>query len=477
MDVTNRAPNVPVSKFKRTKIIVTLGPATNSYRAVLALMKAGANGFRINFSHVSYEDAEQQIKWIRKASKEYSKPAAIIQDLHGPKVQLGDFDGIIPVLPGQEYTFGYKGDHEQTGHIPVQFDMAKRVKRGERLLLADGRIRMNITSVRDGVVSARAENEGVLTKKKGINLPDSDFEGEIITKKDKEDLAFGSTQDFDYVALSFIQTPHDVRAFRTILKRLGSKAKIISKVETAAATQNLEEIVEESDAVMVARGDLATDVKPEVVPIIQRKIVSLGLKYGKPTIVATQMMVSMTDNPSPTRAEVSDVATAVIIGADAVMLSEETAIGKYPIEAVETMKRVILYVQEHNPVQVTFEDEKAIKSRQDAISQAVMQLAHAVSAVAIVAETKTGETALQVVAHRPRIPIIAVTTDPHVSQQLAIAYGTKAYTRPADKYAATKLTNWLHQSKVLKKGDVVLTVSGKYPGVVGTTDTIKVRAL
>lgn len=476
-DVTNRAPIVPIEQFKRTKIIVTIGPSTSNYKSILAMMKAGANGFRLNFSHGTYEERVEQIQWIRKASKAYGKPVAIIQDLQGPKIRLGDFDGIINVRIGQSLTFKYKANFEETGIIPTQYDLAKKVKRGERLYLFDGRIQSTITSVKDGTVYARAENDGILVKRKGINLPDTDFGGDIITKKDKADMTFGSTQDIDYVALSFIQHARDIVKVRTMLKNLGSTAKIIAKIETKAATDNIEAIVQEADMAMVARGDLAIETLPESVPVVQRQIIGLGLRHATPTIVATQMLASMTEMPEPTRAEVSDIATAVILGADCVMLSDETASGKYPIQSVEIMKRVILYVQEHNPLHVSFNESKQKLSRQEAISSAVISLANSIDAKAIVAETLSGVTALRIVSHRPTIPVIAVSSNNRTVQQIALVYGTKAYSRPVDPFAATKLTNWLLTNKVLKKSDTVVTVSGKHPGVVGTTDTIKVRVL
>lgn len=476
MGTTNTVPNVPLDQFKRTKIIATLGPATDNYLAILALIKAGANGIRLNFSHGDPDSRLRQLKWIRLAAKEYGKPVAVIQDLQGPKVRLSDFEGIINVRAGQELSFQYEAT-TSSGHIPVAFNMAKRVKRGERLLLVDGRIQTVITSIKDDIVRAKAENDGILTKRKGINLPDSDFGGHIITKKDKEDLAFGSTLDIDYVAISFIQTADDVRAFRRLLGNLGSHAKIIAKIETAAAVENIEAIMREADAVMVARGDLAADVNPEVVPTVQRQIINLGLAYAKPTIVATQMLVSMTDNLTPTRAEASDIATAVLLGADAVMLSEETAVGKYPTESVSTMKRVILYTQANSPDKQILPEILPAQTRQNAICTAVIDLAEAIGAAAIVAETKSGATALELAARRPERSIIAVTSDSRVAQQLALVYGVKTYVRPDSKLQATKLTNWLRQAKVLKKGDMVVTASGQYPGVVGTTDTIKVRVL
>lgn len=475
-ETTLAAPNVPITQFKRTKILATVGPSTNSYEKILALIKAGANGIRLNFSHGSYEEREEQIAWIRKASEEYGKPIAIVQDLQGPKIRLGDFEGVINVTKGKSLQFQFGADFERSGVIPTQYDLSKKMKRGERLYLFDGKVRTTVTSVKDGIVHARAENDGVLVKRKGINLPDTDFGGDIITAKDKKDIAFGSEHDIDYVALSFVQTEDDIRTLRKMLKNLGSRSKIIAKIETSAAVENIERIVLETDAVMVARGDLAIETLPESVPIVQRKIIGLGMKYGRPVIVATQMLASMTEMPEPSRAEVSDVATAVLLGTDCVMLSDETANGNYPIEAVETMKRIILYAQENEPVEVYFK-EFEISDRQTAISSAVISLAAQLEAKAIVAETLTGATARQIASHRSQVPLIAVTSDRLTAHQLALVYGTKSFVRPVDKYAANKLTDWLRESKLFAKGDMVVTASGKYPGVVGTTDTIKVRVL
>lgn len=476
MQTTNKVPKIPIEKFKRTKIIATIGPAMNSYDAVLSLIEAGANGIRFNFSHAKHDECTEQITWIRKASKACGKPVAIIQDLQGPKMRLGDFEGIINVRRGQSLAFKYKTAYERTGIIPTQYDISTKVKRGEHIFLYDGKVKVTVTSVREGVVHARAENDGILIKRKGINLPDTDFGGDIITKKDREDLSYGSMHDIDYVALSFVQTAADVEALRRILRNLGSSAKIIAKIETSAAIDNIDAIIQAADAVMIARGDLAIETMPESVPVMQRHIIGLGMRYKKPTIVATQMLASMTEHPEPTRAEVSDVATAVIVGADCVMLSDETASGRYPIEAVKIMKRVILYTQENADVRAQFPEHHE-HTRQSAISSTIISLADAVHARTIVAETKSGATVLQIAARRPSIPIIAVTSEERVTHQLAIVFGTKSYTRPVDKMAATKLTDWLRLNKVLKEGDVVVTASGRHPGVVGTTDTIKVRVL
>ncbi len=476
MTTSNKVKEVPLNAYKRTKIIATVGPSTNSYESILGLIESGANGLRLNFSHETHEGAAQHIKWIRKASKANGKPVAIIQDLQGPKLRVGDFEGIITIQTGQSLTFKYKADYERSGHIPTQYDLSKKAKRGEQLYLYDGKIRTVISSVKDGVVHVRAENSGILIKRKGINLPDTDFGGDVITTKDREDMAFGSTHDIDYVAQSFVQTGHDIHRLRVLLKNLGSRAKIIAKVETKAAVENIEEIVQEADAVMIARGDLATETLAESVPIVQRQIIGLGLRHATPTIVATQMLASMNEVPEPTRAEVSDIATAVIVGADCVMLSDETASGQYPIEAVKVMKRVINYTQANSPLRAVF-DTAEDNSLQGAISWSVITLAKKVRAQAIVAATKTGATALQIAAHRPDIPIIAVTSELRTAQQLCLVYGTKSYLRPEARLATMKLTDWLYQHKVLKKWDIVVTASGQYPGVVGTTDTIKVRVL
>lgn len=476
MQQTAKAPSVPIKQFKRTKILVTVGPSCNNYATILALVKAGANGFRLNFGHGTLEERTQQIGWIRKASQAHGKPVAIIQDLQGPKIRLGDFADIVNVKKGQTLSFKYKADYAASGHLPIQYDLSKKVKRGERVYIYDGKVHLTITSIREGVVRAEAENDGILIKRKGINLPDTDLGGDIITAKDRADLVYGSSQDIDYVAMSFVQTADDITRLRRLLKTMNSTAKVIAKIETKPAVDNVEEIVRESDAVMIARGDLAVETPAESVPIVQRKIIGLGLKYATPTIVATQMLASMSDRLEPTRAEVSDIATAVLVGADCVMLSDETASGKYPVEAVKTMKKVIVYTEHHMPLKVSFPDNED-HSRQAAISAAVLKLAGDINATAVVAETKSGATALQIVAHRSSIPLIAVTNDQRTGQQLAIVYGVKSYIRPADALAATKLMDWLRKNKVLHKGDVVVTASGRYPGVVGTTDTIKVRVL
>ncbi|HEX6258157.1 MAG TPA: pyruvate kinase [Candidatus Saccharimonadales bacterium] len=467
--------------FKRTKILATLGPATNASETIEKLIVGGVNGFRLNFSHGSYEERDQQITWVRQASNKIGKTVAILQDLQGPKIRLGELNGIVNVETGDELDLVYGGQHSENV-IPVQYNLAEKVKVGEPLYIFDGKVRTTVIGVEQSAQSirVRVENDGVLMSRKGINLPDTDFAGDILTKKDREDIEYGVGQDIDFVALSFVQSADDINQLREILESKGSKAKIIAKVETKAAIEPtaLEEIVKVSDGVMVARGDLAVEAGAEVVPIVQRSIIGLCQKYGKLSIVATQMMASMVESPEPTRAEVSDVANAVILGADTVMLSDETANGRYPLETVAAMKRVIIHTQEHAPVQpVYFSEGKT--DMQDAISSAAVTLASQIKATGIVAETKSGVTAASIAAHRPSLPIISVTSDPRVAQQLALMYANKSFLREDGERAGLELAKEL-KSRMFFGEDAKVTVvlvSGRQPGLIGGTDTIRVRVL
>jgi pyruvate kinase len=469
-------PTKSISDWRRTKILATIGPATDSQELIYNLLAAGVNGIRLNFSHGTYEERERQIKWARDAALNLGRELAIVQDLQGPKIRLGDFEGVVDVKKGQTLLLEHNADFAQTGHLPIQYDLSIKVKRGERILLFDGRIHTIVTAIKDGIIYAEALNDGMLIKRKGINVPDTDFGGDVITAKDRSDLVWGSNQDFDYVALSFVQSAEDIQKLRQLMSSMNYQAKIIAKIETRSAIENIEEIVKEADVVMVARGDLAVETPAESIPIVQRKIIGLGLRYGTPSIVATQMLISMTAELEPSRAEVSDVATAVLVGADCLMLSDETASGNYPVEAVKMMQRIIRYTEVHSPLSVSFNNE-ADHSVGAAIADAIIKLASTIKARAIVAETKSGATAFNIAARRAKTPLIAVTDLKRTAHQLALVFGVESYIRPADKTAATKLTDFLHNHKVFDRGDIIVTVSGKYPGVVGTTDTIKVRII
>jgi pyruvate kinase len=466
--------------FKRTKILATLGPPTNNFETIEKMMRAGTNAFRINFSHATHDGSTQLIEWIRQASEQVGKPVAILQDLQGPKIRLGNLTANLEVKKDDVLTLDFAAEHNGLT-LPVQYNLAAKVKPGEALYIFDGKVRTTVLEVAsDTAIKVKVENDGTLMSRKGINLPDTDFGGDILTPKDLQDIEYGAKQDFDYVALSFVQSPDDIVKLREMLKERGSQAKIIAKVETKAAIKGsvLEEIVKVSDGVMVARGDLAVEAGAEIVPIVQRTIIALCRKYGKLSIVATQMMGSMVQNPEPTRAEVSDVANAVIQGADTVMLSDETANGSYPLETVAAMKKVILYTQEHAVV-APITDVLKPKKHLDAIAIATVSLAEQLGVSAIVTETKSGATAATIAACRPNLPIVSVTSERRTAQQLALSYANKSFVRPDGEKAG------LDQARELKAngffGDqekvTVIIVSGRQPGLIGGTDTIRVRVL
>ncbi|HEX6461736.1 MAG TPA: pyruvate kinase [Candidatus Saccharimonadales bacterium] len=467
--------------YKRAKIVATVGPATDNLEMIERMVRAGVNCFRLNCSHGTNDEREHQIAWIREAASKAGKPVAIMQDLQGPKIRLGEMEGEVRLKVGESWRLSFSEATDETAkRLSVQYDLSQKVKPHEPIFLFDGKVQAIITAVDPAThsITIYIKNDGVVMKRKGINLPETDFGGDILTEKDLADLAWGADKDIDYVAFSFVQTSEDVDHLKTLLKEHGSRANVISKIETKLAIEpaNLDAIVRASDGVMVARGDLAVEAGAEVVPIVQRDIIGKSQKYGKLSIVATQMMASMVEATSPTRAEVSDVAHAVITGADCVMLSDETAVGKWPIETIQAMKRVILYTQEHAPVRPIYFREE-ITGKQDAISSAAVTLAQQIGADAIVAETKSGATAKSIASHRPSMPIISVTSDPRVAQQLAMLYANKSFLRPDGERAGLELAQQLRDDGFLPEKALVVLVSGHQPGVVGMTDTIRVRII
>lgn len=470
--------------FKRTKILATLGPATNSPEKIKQLIEAGANGFRLNFSHGSYEERLDQIKWIRDASAEVGRTVAILQDLQGPKIRLGVLkNNHLDVKAGDEIVLDHAiQEHDGSMNLPIQYNLANKVKVGEPVYLFDGKIRGEmIERVSDTAIKIRILNEGFLMSRKGLNLPDTDFGGDILTPKDLADVEFGADKDIDFVALSFIQSADDINNLRQIMLSHGSTAQIIAKVETKAAIEMeaLKEIVKAADGVMIARGDLAVETSPEIVPIVEREAIRLCRKYGKLSIVATQMLASMIDNPEPTRAEVSDVATAVILGADVVMLSDETANGSYPVEAVKMMAKTVRYTQSRWPMNDMPIEYGEKNRRRNAIANAAVVVANQVDADVIIAETKSGATAARIAACRPELPIAAVTPNKRVAQQLALSYATRSYVRKEGEHVGTKLAKELLDWGTFGRDDklTAVVVSGRQSGVAGGTDTLRVRVV
>lgn len=474
--------------FKRTKILATVGPAVFAEEKIKDMVYAGVNGFRLNFSHGNYEERDEQIRVIRKYAAERGKTVAIVQDLQGPKIRLGEIkDNRMDLKAGDEIILDHAvNEHDGGTTLPVQYNLAEKVKVGEPIFMFDGKIRTEVTEiVSKTAVKVKVENDGFIMSRKGINLPDTDLGGDIITEKDMADIEFGASRDFDFVAMSFIQSAEDIEKLRQILVSHGSTAQIIAKIETKKAIENdevMEEIVKATDGIMIARGDMAIEAGAEVVPIVQRKLIALCRQYSKLVIVATQMMASMVDNPEPTRAEVSDVATAVLLGADAVMLSDETANGKYPIETIKEMKKVILYTQNHSRILPVEKDPTGEYKNYDAISKAAVQLAEKIKADLIVAATKTGATAALIAAQRPNIPILTVTSNPRVAQQLALTYSNSAFVRPYTSGYAMDLVNELKSTGYLRVPEAkeyltVVMLSGVAKDEAGGTDSIQIRRI
>ena len=473
--------------FKRTKILATIGPSTNSAEMIESIIMAGANGCRLNCSHGSNEERDQQIKWIRAAAKKKGRSVAILQDLQGPKIRLGTIkDNHLDLKAGDEVILESATDYEHDGSltVPIQYNLTSKVKVGEPLSMFDGKVKATITEITsDTAIKVKVENDGFIMSKKGLNLPDTDFGGDILTDKDLADIEYGANCDYDYVSLSVVQSANDILKLKQLLLSLGSTAKVIAKIETKkaiASEQTLEEIVRAADGIMVARGDMAVEAGTEVVPIIQRKLISLCRAHAKLCIVATQMLSSMVDNPEPTRAEVSDVATAVIQGTDTVMLSDETANGKYPLETVKAMKKVILYTQNHSRIATISHNPIGEKSEvYDAISNAAARIAETITADAIICQTASGVTATTMAAQRPNLPIVSVTPNARVANQLALYYANSAFVRPYSEDFGLNLAEELKggylQVEEGKKDLTTVIVSGDKNAF--GTDTIKVRTV
>lgn len=461
-----------VKTLKRTKIVATIGPATDTPDKLDALLKAGANAFRLNMSHGTHEQHAAVVQRGRRMSKLQRKPVAIIADLQGPKIRVGILpeDGVALVV-GQEVQFAYDVEYKP-GLVPIQYDFSTHVKPGQPMFLRDGMMEVAIESVKKGVIHTKVVRPGVLFTKQGINLPDTSLGGQILTDKDIADLEFAASHDADYVALSFVQSASDIEGLRERLAKLGSDMKIIAKVETKLAVDNLEDIVKASDAVMVARGDLAIETQPEQVPVLQQRIIDLCQRHQRIVIVATQMLESMITSAQPTRAEVSDVATAVMQGADAVMLSGESAMGKYPIETVALMRKVIVYTEQNRVGRVEPPEEGA-NTRRNAIAAAAITLAERLDAKVILAETTSGQTARNLSSRRPRPLIVVATSEPRVYQQLAILWGTRGYIMKSAEGAGTEVMRILQEEHNVAAGDIVVKAAGRRVGVSGSTDTIQ----
>ncbi len=407
-----------------TKIVATLGPASSSPERLRALFEAGADVFRLNFSHGQPDDHRERVDQLRALEKKYKHPIAILMDLQGPKLRLGTFaKGPMVLKKGQSLTFDMDPAPGTAKRVPLPHpEIFKAAKPGGVLLIDDGKVRLRIVDHDSKTIHTEVEVAGPISDRKGVNLPNLMLPMSPMTPKDLKDLDFGLSLGVDWVALSFVQHAHDIAELK---KLVAGRAAVMAKLEKPQAIEHLDEIIEQSDGIMVARGDLGVEMPPEAVPPLQKRILAAARMAGKPAIVATQMLDSMVHSPTPTRAEASDVATAVYDGTDAVMLSAESASGDYPIEAVTIMDRILKSV-EADPLYRTLMNASRREpeaTTADAISAAARQCAHTLSAAAIVTYTNTGSTTLRAARERPDVRILCLTPNLNTARRMTLAWG------------------------------------------------------
>ncbi len=417
----------PKPRNRKVRILATLGPASDSAEMIEKLFLAGADAFRINMSHGEQTDKAALVQHIRALEKKHNRPTTILVDLQGPKLRVGSFaDGKIMLKTGGAFTLDRNQTPGDEGRVYLPHpEIFAALEVGARLLLDDGKLVLRVTAVNADRIDTNVEVGGALSNRKGLNVPDVVVPVAALTEKDRSDLAFAVAQGVDWIAMSFVQRPEDVAEGR---KLIGGKAALLAKIEKPAAIHRLEEILELADAVMVARGDLGVEMLPEEVPPLQKRIVSTARRMGKPVVVATQMLESMITSPSPTRAEVSDVATAIYDGADAVMLSAETAAGAWPIEAVSIMDRIAKQV-ESDPdyfARVHFTETAPDATTADALAASSANIAETVDTSAIVCFTMSGSTARRISRERPSVPILVLTPSMETARRTGLLWGTFA---------------------------------------------------
>ncbi|MFA9374292.1 pyruvate kinase [Poseidonibacter sp.] len=463
---------------KRTKILATLGPASHNIEIIEGLIKAGANMFRLNFSHGTHEYHLQTLNNIRTAMKNLNTTVGVLQDISGPKVRIGDLKEPFELFSGDTITFlreeivGYK-QSDKNYVVSINYpDILDRVKVDEYIYLYDGTIRARVTQTK-GEVKAKIENHGVLTSKKGVNFPNTVIAIDVITKKDELDIAWGVENQVDYFAISFVQDGKDMQKARKLLN--GYNGKLIAKIEKFDAVANIDEIIEHSDGLMVARGDLGIEVPYYDVPTIQKMLISKANHVGIPVITATQMLLSMTQNERATRAEISDVANAVLDGTDVVMLSEESAVGEDPVNVVDTMSNIISRTEDIYDYDKQYKFEYLDEF--DVIQSTVTKLADDLGAKGILALTSSGRSAVKMSRYRPKTPIFAFTHKKKVLNSLTAVWGVESVGTIKEAQASKMFQKMLkalaQKGKLDKKGTYVATVG--YPvGMPGSTNTIKI---
>jgi pyruvate kinase len=473
----------PSDSLRRTKIVATVGPAISSPEMMRAVIEAGATTLRLNFSHGTHEDHKQSIRLIRQLSYELNRPVGILQDLQGPKIRLGKFpDGPIVLKNGDRFTLTSNNIPGTQTESSVTYEtLAEEVPSGATIMLDDGRVEMTVESID---LAARALHcrvivGGPLSNSKGVNFPGVYLSIKALTDKDRKDLVFGLDQGVDWIALSFVRNPDDIREIKDLIAAAGKSIPVIAKIEKHEAIEQMEEILSLCDGVMVARGDLGVELPAEDVPMLQKRLIATANRMGIPVITATQMLDSMVNSPRPTRAEISDVANAILDGTDAVMLSNEAAVGNYPVEAVATMARIAARIDQERHLWPNWMTETASeRSIPNAISAAVGQIAIQLNAKAILSLTKTGATARNVSKFRPNIPILAVTPHVEIARQLQMVWGVQpllVLNLPAVTQTFQASINGAIEKGYVSEGDLVVMTAGTLQNVSGSTDLIKVE--
>ena len=465
--------------MRNAKIVCTLGPASATYEQIRALADAGMNCARINLSHGRHEQHAAVIAHVRQISEETGKPIAVLADLQGPKIRLGTFPGgPVTLMPGEPFTI-------TTADVPGTAQTCSTtykglpgdVNPGDAILIDDGRVRLAVTSVDGDDVTTTVEIGGPVSDNKGINLPGVAVSVPALSDKDIVDLRWALNEGVDFVALSFVRSAADVEDVRDVMREVDTMRPVIAKIEKPQAVDALDEIMDAFDGVMVARGDLGVELPLEDVPIVQKLIVEKARRNAKPVIVATQMLESMISAPRPTRAEASDVANAVLDGADAVMLSGETSVGAYPIQAVETMAKIIESTEDHGlPLMASFTWQS--KTRAGIICRAARDVAEAIDAKFMVAFTQSGESARRMARYRSHVPVIAFSPDPIVRNQLALSWGIETFQVPLVRHTdemVLQLDRAVLENGLLHEGEPVVIVAGSPPGIRGSTNALRIH--
>ncbi len=474
----------PYIPMRRTKIICTVGPATCAPERLEALVEAGMNIARLNFSHGAYEFHAQTAQHLRQISTQQQKPIAIMQDLCGPKIRLGVLPPAGLMLEaGSEVTFVLQPKGESIDEIPLPLPtLFAMVRPGEPILINDGRVKLIVTERDADKIRALVKIGGLISTHKGVNLPQTPLPVSSITEKDLADLRFGIQLGVDWVAVSFVRSPQDLEPARRMIEAAGAKIRLVAKIERAEAIEQFNSILEVTDAIMIARGDLGVEIPIHEVPLIQKEIIGHCNRAGKPVITATQMLESMIGAPDPTRAEATDVANSILDGTDAVMLSGETAVGEYPIAAVQIMHNIATRTEKALPTgsRHSWSQSAGSLSVTESVAEAVCRIAYETGARAILCNTSSGSTAKLISKYRPSTPIIALTPEITAYHQLALSWGVEPFLIPPVHNTEEMLTNVVNKVVEMglgSQGDKVVITSGVPVGMSGTTSLIKVHSI